>query len=423
MKRTAYSIRKGFEYQDLVTALVLLEQLESGHFDWKFQIESDAAEFVDDLTIHGSEGTRVGSQVKFHTTLAHIDSFATLTKKATAGSRSLLQKLYAGWSQLSSRGDFDCAIQFYSNAQVERKAGDLGSAIEGASRRIGERFFRDGEFSRIRDTICGHLGATTEELRSFFAAVKWNFNNPALDDLKASAARKLREMKLPHHMEAVAVLVSAIGTFATDVHEDRPIGALVESLWEIHVFREACEQRFPEQLTGIMKRERASVVTVAAVSLWTLPAFASPRAACLEEPLPLGDYTKGITSLPLTLDGLRASLYAEYLDWHKRRVLALLDHLSTTSLDVLVFPRFALPLEIAAEVAQWAETKGCTVVIGGHTIPATAEQRAIYEQQLNLVLPDALGAAADETVPVIDIAYRPDRNSRYSLSRLRSPTT
>ena len=109
MGKTAYSIRKGFEYQDLYCALTILELLEKKAMQTSLQIESDEVDHIDDLVVRIPGEAPVGSQVKFHTTQDHRESFETLTHRKTQKSRSLIEKLFKGWKQLSEDGDKYCA--------------------------------------------------------------------------------------------------------------------------------------------------------------------------------------------------------------------------------------------------------------------------------------------------------------------------
>jgi hypothetical protein len=90
MAKTAYSIRKGFEYQDLYCARILLELLENQSLDARFEIESDEVDHIDDMVVRVVGQVPEGNQVKFHTTQDHIDTFETLQTRKTPQSKSFL---------------------------------------------------------------------------------------------------------------------------------------------------------------------------------------------------------------------------------------------------------------------------------------------------------------------------------------------
>src|SRR5271157_4834508 len=176
MGKTTYSIRKGFEYQDLYCALALLQTLAQGSLEARFQIESDEVDHIDDLVVRRPDEPTTGIQVKFHTTQDHCESFKTLTKRQTQLSKSLIEKLFKGWKQLSEDGDKECRVVLVSSNGVEGGRWTLGSAIESASGRLGSKFFSSSDFKKMRAALATHLGVPDAKLQALLECVVWKFS-------------------------------------------------------------------------------------------------------------------------------------------------------------------------------------------------------------------------------------------------------
>jgi len=113
-------IRKGFEYQDLYRAVQILAVIEQNPWATGSRIESHQVDLADDLEIVSPDGDAAGHQVKFQTTLEHEDSITTLTKQKTKPSRSLIQKLHAGWQRLTLIGERGALVCLVTRHNADR---------------------------------------------------------------------------------------------------------------------------------------------------------------------------------------------------------------------------------------------------------------------------------------------------------------
>ena len=422
MARSPYAIRKGFEYQDLVCCHSLLSLLETESLDLEFEIESDEVEHVDDLVVFEDTSSVVGKQVKFHVDQDYAESFETLTKKSMLRS-SLLEKLYRGWKSLKDTGRTLVRIEFISSNPAERGRFKLGPAIETASGHFREKFFTTGDYKRPLALFKSLLGIEEDELRDFLSAVEWRLSYESINGLRRLVARLLKRLHLPFDDDAVSRILELVGSLATSNAGKLTLRTFVQKLWQTSRFRDACEQTFSTVDFAASQQRRANTVRVASVSLETLPALAGSRYACLEEPLPLQDYRLGITSTDkeCLLDLNRASWKQEYVGWLLHRVDAILNVLAAKGVDIVVFPRLSLPLQVASHVADWGREHRVHCVVGGHSLPDSEKERGLYEAGLNISLPNIQSDTGMPADLVVDAVVRFDRAGRVSISQLESP--
>ena len=236
MHKTTYSIRKGFYYQDLYCALRLVELVESQAFAARFQIESDQVHFLDDLVLKMIDGGHSGHQVKFHTSQSHVDSFESFVEKVGPRSRSLLQKLYSGWRELSRDGEDTVEVVFVSSNAADTSEGNLAAAIDSASRKFGAAFFERDTFASARRLWSDNLGADDVQLRRFLECLTWRFGQYSIDDLRYAVQTILKRLRFPSHTDAVAVLTEVVGECATEKKE-MAIRDWIHLLWERPTFR------------------------------------------------------------------------------------------------------------------------------------------------------------------------------------------
>lgn len=423
MAKTAYSIRKGFEYQDLYCARALLEVLELGQLSATFQIESDEVDHIDDMVLRVDGAPPAANQVKFHTTLDHTETFDSLMHRKERQAKSLLEKLFKGWRQLSRNGQDDCSITFVSSNGVARGRYTLGTAIDTATLRLGTRFFSGADYKKSKAEIVKHLKASEHDAELFLKSMIWRFAYESIDSLRRAIELGMRRINFPADDAAVAQLMIAVEHFATKVEGESSLLDFVQFLWKSSRLRDACEQRFPGVVWESAAKRRANHVRIALIKLDYLPAYSGTRAVCLEEPIPLDGYQKGLTvsGLATTLSDSRHQWREEYSAWNLQRVQAILDALVDRGIDVLVFPRFSLDLEAACMVAQWCHLNACNAVLGGHSLPLTSAKLANYESDLGVSIDWQDRNQEELEDRVIDVVVRNGRGGMASISQMQSP--
>jgi hypothetical protein len=424
MARATYAIRQGFEYQDLYCAYQLLQHMLSNELDVRFDIESDQALYVDDLVIRPAAGPVEGHQVKFHVNQDHVESFESLTDRKTGKSTSLLQKLLKGWKTLTQAGSAQATIAFISSNPAERGRHKLGPVIDTRTGRFNHKFFDHADYAKRRGEFLRHLKTDDNELRSFLGSVIWRFSYESTDGLRRLLTQALRQLRLPNDDDAVARLLEVVGHIATTPTGEQEVRAFIQQLWQTSRFRDACEQRFPTIDFGVAQVRRANTLRLAAVNLDGLPAYFGTRYSCLEEPIPFPDYRRGITATDkeALLDAHRTAWKQEYMEWLNRKLTSILAFLSSSEVDVLLFPRLSLPLEAAGLVARWGKDNRVHCIVGGHSLPQASTAHSLYQSDLNVPVEIPQDENGD-TLPdlVVDPLLRHDRVGRVSLSQLESP--
>lgn len=422
MSLSPYAIRKGFEYQDLVCGQSLLKLIATNSFDLEFSLESEDVDHIDDLVVYYDHSTVLATQVKFHVTQDYAESFDTLTAKKTPKSSSLIQKIYKGWSSLVGSGYLKPSVKFISSNPAERGRYKLGPVMNSTSGHFNDKFFDHKDYQTPRQTFLSQLGLSLPELREFLACVEWKFSNESIDSVRRDISWHLKRINLPSDDDAVSRYLEVIGDIANGRKGKMSLRALVQQLWATSRFRDSCERQFTTIDFGIKQLRRANIGRVAVVSLHSLAAFAGNRYACLEEPFPFPDFRNGITANDneglLSLN--RKSWKHEYVEWQTARVTRLLMQLSSQQIDLLVFPRFVLPLQVACVVADWCRENKCHLVLGGHSLPLTETEQELYETTLNIPTVVALVPTGINDL-VVDAFVRYDRAGRASLSKMESP--
>ena len=423
MAKRTYSIRKGFEYQDLVCANKILGLIEDRKLALEFKIESDEVQFVDDLQIFPPDGVPIGHQIKFHVNRAHLISFDDLCKRKSTRHKSLLQKLLVGWTELSNDGEKECEIEFISTGYPEQDGIDFAVALSTGTDTISPEFYSEARFTTLRDALCEHLKVDLDKLRFFLDAVRWRLGEPSLDVLNRQLGERLRRLRLPHNATALLCLRWLVGIYAVEVKERKTIYSFMVDLAQIPEFREACEQHFPEINAVLGTKRRASSLTVATVSIKSLPAFSTPSMACLEEPAIPSDYQKGVTVPDLAgeFDQEREAWLREYSAWQLARIRQVLNVLSSHSPDLVVFPRFAITFDIALEIFEWCRERGCNAAIGGFSLGSGICDLDDLDNFLGTKHWPLRSTTNDPHSCIADVILRHDRVGRAILSKAESP--
>ena len=280
------------------------------------------------------------------------------------------------------------------------------------------------DYDRVRTRVLAHLSIDMTELREFLQDVSWHFSYASIVGLRRDVTRALRQLKLPHDEDAVARFREILGRYATTDTGEMPILALIHDLWTTSRFRDACEQRFPTIDFDVDQSQRANTVKMAIVSIDVIPAYAGTRFSCLEEPFPLDNYQYAVTATDREglLDGYRTAWRRDYFAWLQKKVEAILQSLDQVDLDVIVFGRNALPLELAAIVAAWSRDKGIHSVVGGYSVPEASTARSCYQSDLNINIDQLLNATENQDRNlVVDVVVRKDRSGSAVVSDAESP--
>ena len=419
--KTTYSIRKGFEYQDLYCAVQVFRRVEKRLLEFTFEIESDAIQFVDDLKIVEPDGSPEGHQVKHHTTLEAKESLESLTHTPRSQGRSLILKLYEGWRTLSSDGDRSCVLAFVSSSLPDRS---LGRLIDTETGRFNNRLLTAPEGEQCRKQLCSHLNVAEPTLVAFLGAISFALGRYTIESLRIELSDLLRRLSLPSDRDSIAVLLDIVGQVATQRRDAVSGVELLSLLAERRTFRDACEAAFPDVIERVRGGERTSAVRVALISLEGIPAFAGEMFTCLEEAAPsAGDWEGGI-SQPILIGQvgqIRERLRKNYIAWCTRRVEALLHTFEGQHIDLLVFSRYSLPLDVGQIVFEWCEANKCNAVLGGHSYDGTSEAFGVYSE-MGLRPAGVPDSVVDGSL-VVDVVIRYGRGARFMFTRTDSPNS
>lgn len=420
MAKRTYSIRKGFEFQDMFCAIQLMEAIKANTWGLRFQMESDEVHHLDDLVLDRPNSVSVGYQVKYHVTHGEFYSFDAFLTKRTPKSRSLLQKLYDGWADWNDRAANVCELEFITTSFAEPGKENLGAMIMSANGRFADAFFDKPNKNRDRWTT--HLGIEEGDLRRFLSHTTWRFGYGSLSDLQYRFEQLMEQCRLPQGEDAISAVLDVVAHYALHVPNSSDLKHFVKSLWERPILRDACEKLLDEDDIPAVTSTRASHATVAMVKLDCLPAFACRDYVCLEEPLPLGENHASISNpfFGATFDSMRSKFLDEYLNWQKRRLETVLEFLERHSPDLIVFPRYSIPPELAGDVAEWCRDRSINIALGGHTQPDATGIELHYSRNLALLPALELSNESEEGT-VIDSLIRAGRAGRYSLSQTTSP--
>jgi uridine kinase len=180
--------RAGDDYQDIIALALLIEWLEHpDRYIWA-RVEADDAGFLDDVEALRTDGVIVAMQVKFS---AHPGDTADpytwddILKQRTSAKGKTLPSLLAKWGT---------SFQDLRNTHVRVKASLVSNRRPVDDLRIS--FAAPGvvELERIPDpsvraAIVLQLGGE-QEAREFFAAFRFDLDQPGLDTLEAAVERR-----------------------------------------------------------------------------------------------------------------------------------------------------------------------------------------------------------------------------------------
>jgi hypothetical protein len=180
--------RAGDDYQDIIALALLVEWLEHpDRYTW-VRVEADDSGFLDDVVALRADDVIVAKQVKFS---AHPDDLADpytwddLSKQRTSAKGTVLRSLLTKWG--ASFLDLENAhVRVEASLVSNRKpADDLRSSFAAPSVVDLDRIPDHG----VRATVVAQLGGE-QEARRFFAAFRFDLDQPGLDTLEAAVERR-----------------------------------------------------------------------------------------------------------------------------------------------------------------------------------------------------------------------------------------
>lgn len=420
MAKRTYSIRRGFEYQDTFCAIKLMRAMKDGLWDARFMIESNEVEYIDDFVFQSPGASPVGHQIKFQVTQGSYHTFDTFLTRRTSKSQSLLEKLYAGWNDCQDNSETGCELEFISASHAEPGAGKLADAILTDTFKFRDDFFT--KFKKPRQSWLDHLGISEPQLKQFLSCATWRFAHGSVSDLRATLEDVMETTRLPQGDDAISAVLQTIAHYALQIDTTSTVKHFAKSLWNRPILRDAIEQLLDPADIPSTSVCRARRVKIACITLDSIPAFACRDYVCLEEPLSIDEYQKGISGnrFQETFDSLRSSLLQEYLSWQKTRLASVLRDLEEAKPDIIVFARFSIPAELASFVSDWCCERDINVVLGGHVQPDATGIESHYSQSLSLLPPLQLSSEEDGGF-IIDCIVRSGRAGRYCTSIAGSP--
>ena len=180
--------RAGDDYQDIIALALLVEWLEHpDRYTW-IRVEADDSGFLDDVVALSADDVIVAKQVKFS---AHPDdatdpyTWDDLLKQRTSAKGTALPSLLTKWG---------ASFQDLRNAHGRVEASLVSNRKPADDLRISFAAPSIVELDRIHDpgvraTVVAQLGGE-QEARDFFAAFRFDLDQPGLDTLEAALERR-----------------------------------------------------------------------------------------------------------------------------------------------------------------------------------------------------------------------------------------
>jgi CBASS immunity sensor of nucleotide second messenger signals len=201
----------GDDYQHLYSWFELLRLLDPECPYESAVVEHPDAGATDDITFHPRKGSRVPAryvQVKWHVDYRDQYSFESLTT-ITAGTKSLLQKLFESWKSLRPSGPIE--VWFVSNYSPAPSP-DLGAYITDRERRLTDDFFtkRSRSLTAARQRWVEVLGATPAELDAFCRDLRFELGYYPLERLCEQVDDRMGRLQLRMGENARAVALDEI---------------------------------------------------------------------------------------------------------------------------------------------------------------------------------------------------------------------
>lgn len=184
------SLREGFEYQDYVAALFLLDMITPGCDVLRVWVESETGVHVDDIQVERLTGMEF-YQVKCAMRRSAAYSFADLLEKRTERSRSILQKFATSWEDLKAL-DKPVTLRLYSNRIPSGEENDLEDALDGA--RLKRTFITGRRFKAVRNQWLEQTGFSNQDLEQFVDALRFDLKQRELEDLEMEVQKQLRSL-------------------------------------------------------------------------------------------------------------------------------------------------------------------------------------------------------------------------------------
>jgi len=214
---------EGDRYQHLFSWYELLPLLDEDSPYAHGFVEHPEAGAVDDVTVHPKPGSGAPTryfQVKWHVDQRDSYSFESFAR-ATVHGRSLLERLFESWRELSASGPVE--VWLVSNWTA---AESLGRYIRGRDYRLISEFFAApprGGLKRALDTWMRKLGVQPDELRAFCRDLRLRLGFGSISDLEAQVDDRMARYGLRTGPELRAIAIDGVSRWIEEGGDSKRI--------------------------------------------------------------------------------------------------------------------------------------------------------------------------------------------------------
>ena len=423
MGKRGFSIRAGFEYQDLVCAIKILENVTNPNPQFRFSIECSEALFVDDLTFFDGETVTNGFQIKFHVTPgAKTYSFNSFVEKKGNRGKSQIKKLKESFDKFTNEGA-NPEIQFITSNAPSSDSYDFGQVISNIDRKFRSDFFDSGSYKKSRRKWIKELNCDDQEFKDFAGKIEWQFNFGSFGELRAILEAKLNDLGFESSKDACDDVIAIVGRIAKYSNDklsiDKFLGELEKSprLKERAMALRCAEGEVPSDID-------ADSCKIATVSLNSIPDFSSIDFVCAEHPVPLpGGYGEKFKNISGT-ENLVAhwqSFKKNYYEWQTKRIFAVLKYLSENPVDLVIFTHFTFNAEMLGELLEWCDSNETSIVTGFVCIPPEAGDVDRFLQDNRIQSIKNSDQLEEEGATVVSFVLRGNRRGDGIVMKAKSP--
>jgi hypothetical protein len=186
-------IREGFNYQDHLAAIMLLDAFRSPR-DVEVTLESNDGSHVDDLKVETADEVS-HYQVKWASQPGAPYSFASLTERRTPNSASILSKFAKSWITLR-RLDKRVKLHLYSNRLPSTSEGDLASVLQ-VDGSLAGRFFTDDLYEGVREGWRVHLRMGRRRFNDFAESLRFELGRENEETIREQLRLRLEVGRIP----------------------------------------------------------------------------------------------------------------------------------------------------------------------------------------------------------------------------------
>lgn len=195
-RKRVRTIREGFNYQDHLGAIILLDALRERR-KIAIRLESSDGSHVDDVVVERPAEVDY-YQVKWAARPGAYYSFVTLTERRTPRSTSLLGKFAKSWRHLRG-GEKPFYLHLYSNRAASTADDDLASALR-PDGTLSEEFFTGDRFATARDAWREHTRLSAVQFAEFARTLRFDLNRPNEEEIGGQLRLRLDALGLAHDL-------------------------------------------------------------------------------------------------------------------------------------------------------------------------------------------------------------------------------